>query len=619
MYERTNNLSSNHCLVIAIALLIHQCVYLSASAKEQWWQDELGRREQQTKLDKWQHAREIEAYESAIMAQHSPEFMAGQNAYRKLQKILQSHAAERTHATPILQSQVASPQIFYVSRKGPKNGTADGKSWKTAWPELDQINWTTILQANNDNRHGSSYPGMAFSEPINVVIEIDGGPAGSFMTYYTPLKLPPTGNNPYRSHPLIRVANDPANLSHHGGQVILDGSRDNSCSPAIDASGSDGWLVWGGNGYGANWPNQNGQAEPGLAITNWPVGVYVNGFDYCWLDGVLISDCGVGILAAAYQDMPFIKIGGKQLNVSPGTPVSVGFDGNTVLYYAGEGLHIHNCWIKDSYDMNYHANIWIANAAPGFPPDASFPYGCPSVEGCIISADKANLIGQIDGIVYSNAQGSDLYHWYLVRGSIIGPGLRNGLVINQPGGDLFVHGTLFINPAKANIVKRLPGAENVIYMANCASVIIPSDINERNNSEQTSEFLNIVEGVNDKIICVSINGGTINVVGDLVIGKIVHQVNTTGNTVILSQNMIDDHFTSNPSTLPSNISSTRLLAMDFSLPQGHSQPITSDPAVRQFLINEDRFIMPPNSGSAVAGLVPGRVFGRGFASGFERN
>ncbi len=624
MQKHTRNLSGKSILALVIILIGNHWVpthtYADSMQKQQISKqpcriEELRRRAQQAKLENWQHDREAEEYQSEIRNQRSPEFMAGKNAYRKLRSILQAHSLSPVSATSILQSQLAPPQIFYVSRKGPTDGTANGKSWKTAWPELNQIDWTTILEANNCNRHGSAYPGIAFSEPINVVIEIDGGPAGSFMTYYTPLKLPPTGNNPYRSHPLIRVANDPANLDRHGGQVILDGSKDNSCSPAIDASCSDGWFIWGSDGYGANWPNQSGQAEPGLAITNWPVGVYVSGLNYLWLDGLLISDCGVGVLAAACQDMPFIKIGGKQLNVSPGIPVSVGFDSNTALYDAGEGLHLHNCWIKDSYDMNYHANIWIANAAPGFPPDASFPYGCPSLDGgCIVSVCSPNLIGKIDGIVYSNAQGSDLYHWYLVRGSIIGPGLRNGIVSNQPGGDIFVHGTLFINPAKANIVKLLPGQENVIYMAHCASVIIPNTTNNKTNCpKQTPEFLNIVEGINDKIICTSISGGTINVKGDLVIGKIVHQSNTTGNTIIFSSNMIDDHFASNPSVLPSDITSAKLLTTDFSLTREHTPSITSDPAVYQVVLAGDSSLIPPASGAAVAGLVPGAAFGDGFA------
>jgi hypothetical protein len=586
MSERNKNLSRNFRLILVVALIIYQCIYLNTCAKERCNTQELKRREQQATLENWQHAREAEAYQLAMMSQNSSEFMASKNAHWQMRKILQAQprAISSAPSTAVLQTPVALPQIFYVSRKGPTNGTADGKSWKTAWPELDQIDWTTILKANNDNRLGNEYPGMAFNEPINVIVEIDGGSAGSSMTYYTPLTLPSTGNNPYRTHPLIRVANDAANLAEHGGQVILDGSKDKSGSPGIDASGSDGWFVWGSNGYGANWPNQNGHAEPGLAITNWPVGVYVSGLNYLWLDGLLISNCGVGILAAASPDIPFIKIGDKQLNVNSGVPIGVGFDAKTIIYYAGEGLHMHNCWIKNSYDMNYRANVWIANSAPGFMPDAVFPYGCPSLDGgCIVSVDDPNLVGKIDGIVYSNAQGSDLYHWFLVRGSVIGPGLRNGLVSNMPGGDIFVHGTLFINPAEANVVKLLRGQENVIYMANCASVIIPPNkINKC--SKETPAFLNIVEGINDKIIRTTINGGTVNVKGDLVIGKIVHQINTTGNTTILGSEMIDDH---------------------------------NDPAVNQFVIDSDRSIIPPASAAAIAGLALGAVLGNGFASSYK--
>jgi hypothetical protein len=239
--------------------------------------------------------------------------------------------------------------------------------------------------------------------------------------------------------------------------------------------------------------------------------------------------------------------------------------------------------------MNYQANIWIANSAPGLSPDYIFPYGCPSLEGgCIVSVCQPGLVGKIDGIVYNQTQDPGIYHWYLVRGSIIGPGLRNGLVSKQDGGDIFVHGTLFINPSHANIVKLLSGEENVVYMANCASII------SSNMTKDMPAFINIVEGVNDKIICATIYGGMVQIRGDKVIGQIVHQINTKGNKAALGPNILADHFVADP-------------------------PISPKSAAYQFSRDSDRCINPPNCAAALAGLTPGTPLGHGFASGYSGN
>lgn len=234
--------------------------------------------------------------------------------------------------------------------------------------------------------------------------------------------------------------------------------------------------------------------------------------------------------------------------------------------------------------MSYQANIWIANSAPGLSPNSLFPHGRPSLDGsCIVSIDRADLMGKVDGVVYNKAQDPGIYHWYLVRGSIIGPGLRNGLVVNQNGGDIFTHGTLFIDPAKANIVKLYDGTEDVVYMANCRSVIAPSA------SQHEPEFLHIVEGLNDKIIYASVNGGKINVDGGRVIGHMVHQINATGNTSCLSSSMIHNH----------------------------SKSIKR--AASRFALKGDRHLDPPASATALAGLAPGTPLGSGFASDYSSN
>jgi hypothetical protein len=171
----TGKLSRKFRRVLVIVLIIHQCICLSTYAKEQCSAEELKRREQQAKLENWQHMRETEVYQSEMMIQNSPEFVAGRKLYWRAQKILKSKSQPQPKSqlqskldlfssattNSVLQSQVALPQIFYVSRKGPTDGTADGRSWKTAWPELNQIDWTIILEANNCNRLGNDMANCA--------------------------------------------------------------------------------------------------------------------------------------------------------------------------------------------------------------------------------------------------------------------------------------------------------------------------------------------------------------------------------------------------------------------------------------------------------------------------
>jgi hypothetical protein len=132
-------------------------------------------------------------------------------------------------------------------------------------------------------------------------------------------------------------------------------------------------------------------------------------------------------------------------------------------------------------------------------------------------------------------------------------------------------------------VKLYDGTEDVVYMANCRSVIAPSA------SQHEPEFLHIVEGLNDKIIYASVNGGKINVDGGRVIGHMVHQINATGNTSCLSSSMIHNH----------------------------SKSIKR--AASRFALKGDRHLDPPASATALAGLAPGTPLGSGFASDYSSN
>ena len=80
--------------------------------------------------------------------------------------------------------------LYYVSKNG---NNADGKSWTTAWNELNQINWSVI-------------------QPGDTIL-LDGGTNG--MTYTTTLSI---GKGGLQELP---IAIQRATGSGHNGQVIL--------------------------------------------------------------------------------------------------------------------------------------------------------------------------------------------------------------------------------------------------------------------------------------------------------------------------------------------------------------------------------------------------------------
>jgi len=184
--------------------------------------------------------------------------------------------------------------------------------------------------------------------------------------------------------------------------------------------------------------------------------------------------------------------------------------------------------------------------------------------------------------------------------------------VNQNSAGVSAIWDLFINPAGADIVKLLPGDDNVAFAIDCASVMTPLNANG-----QAHGFLNIVEGANDGMVNLSINGGTLWIEGNRSIGTNVHQINTAGNTVDLSTTMIDDDFATDPSTLPNNISPATLATLDFTLPGSYGAGLGTAAANQPFPIWPYDWLPVPGSVNAIAGLAPGTPFGNGLAAGFS--
>lgn len=133
-------------------------------------------------------------------------------------------------AAPALADGNQIPIKYYVSKLG---DNSDGKSWQTAWNEMDQIKWTLINTGRGDS------------------LTIDGGT--SRMIYSTPMRIQTTNSQ----FPLqIKVSAE----TGHNGVAVIAGARQNACGVEM-VSGS---------------VNLSGTRKGGLAVANWG------------LDGVLI-------------------------------------------------------------------------------------------------------------------------------------------------------------------------------------------------------------------------------------------------------------------------------------------------------------------------------------------
>ena len=88
-------------------------------------------------------------------------------------------------ATALLPQQAAAAGVtYYVSRNG-NNG--DGRSWSSAWNELDQIDWNVIQPGDTIIIDGGATP---CSYPVVVTGSSNTpGPANCGMVYHTELTL----------------------------------------------------------------------------------------------------------------------------------------------------------------------------------------------------------------------------------------------------------------------------------------------------------------------------------------------------------------------------------------------------------------------------------------------
>jgi hypothetical protein len=164
---------------------------------------------------------------------------------------------------------------FYVSKEG---NNADGKSWKTAWNELDQIRWEAV-------------------KPGNTVI-IAGG------EYHTNMDVGSSG-----------VSGLPITITTNGEKVLFDGNR-----PAPPYCGESGYISTKGvdaiNLEGRSFVVIDGQKWSGIVIRNYKRGIMMRrDASNIIVRNVEIYDNGWsnGSGSNTWPDGPGVELGGSDI------------------------------------------------------------------------------------------------------------------------------------------------------------------------------------------------------------------------------------------------------------------------------------------------------------------
>lgn len=271
----------------------------------------------------------------------------------------------------------ADTQPFYISKLG---DNSDGRSWDTAWNELDQIDWSQIGPGD--------------------VILIDGGTDN--MQYETALQIEQSGT---AEAPItIQLATEPG----RDGQAILFGGRDQLlpyCGQAEYTPPDSEQLRRYGirtNGHqhlvidGTKWRGlvMHGFERNGIRIDRESVGVLVR--------YVEIYNNGFGVQAddgTWYTDQPGVRLGGRDVTFQ-----------RVIIHDNGQDA-FQSLWDENNIENFRLEQSWLYNGRVHPTVDESANY-CTHTDGLQIYDG-----GVISGITISE--------------TIIGPGFTQGIILGQ--------------------------------------------------------------------------------------------------------------------------------------------------------------------------------------------
>ncbi len=309
-------------------------------------------------------------------------------------------------STQVSPSAFASGATYYVSKLG---GNADGRSWATAWNELNQINWSVV-------------------QPGDTIL-LDGG--SSQMVYTS--TLTPTKSGTAAAPITIKLASDPG----RNGQVAIFGGRSTPLPYCYQSGyvyqtagvrtegvrfGSVGYVVLDGmkwRGLAINGHNKAGVAFGSSSnhVTVRNVEVYDNG------NAVLETNTASSHYNTWYPDQEGVHPSGSNNTFER----AIVHDNGQDAFQTGSAFQ--NFAIRDS---------WLYNART-HPSGPDIPF---------------NYCRHSDGFqVYGGGTSTGL----TIEGSVFGPGFLQGTLLGQSGtqtaivNNVTIRNTLFIDGANANV------------------------------------------------------------------------------------------------------------------------------------------------------------------------
>ncbi|MBX9669792.1 MAG: right-handed parallel beta-helix repeat-containing protein [Candidatus Obscuribacterales bacterium] len=208
----------------------------------------------------------------------------------------------------------AQADNYYVSKNG---DNSDGKSWKTAWNELDQVVWEKLKSSSNDK------------------LIIDGGE--NQMVYHKPLRVGGSGGIP-----IVTMGG-----TGHNGQVVIDGLGQQG--PGIDVPNVGVFI--------------NGGRRGGLVVKGWE------------LDGVRLSEKSGNFEGASILiNLELTNNGRSGIHLESDSEVIadkciIHDNATNVLIEPSSAFHfnpslITRCWIYSTNYFRFNEGVRMATSNP---------------------------------------------------------------------------------------------------------------------------------------------------------------------------------------------------------------------------------------------------------------
>jgi hypothetical protein len=313
----------------------------------------------------------------------------------------------------------------------------------------------------------------------------------------------------------------------------------NSASP-----GNDGQVVISGTGSGAT---------TGIDIGNHK---YIRILGSTWKSIRVTGFSGAGIKLGSNSQNAVLKnleVDNNGIS-SGGNGITANGNGHLLYQLVAHDNYLNIAISTSSVATNTIANSWITN----------------SISSTSYRTDGIHVVGGGD-----NPKGSSAL---LVLNSVLGPGLLTGMSVQSTGpATIRMTDCLFNNAGIANIARP-----NLTQPSPLNLFRVTSFMTQHNTAGQAHCGLKLTATPYDSVQNSIFMGGAIQVTASKSLGSSNVQFNTSGNTVVLSNNFVDPKFAANLANVPDNAPVNALARLDFSLssispqrPYGLGSQVTS--------------------------------------------